>query len=57
MKLYIYIYIFAVVLKWYTEMSRYQTGTKTFHSNRQTEMGIETVFITFILCIFIRNNV
>ena len=51
--IYIYIYIFAVVLKWYTEMSRYQTGTKTF----QTETGIETVFITFILCIFIRNNV
>ena len=53
MKLYIYIYIFAVVLKWYTEMSQYRTGTETFHSNRQSE----TVFITLILCIFVRNNV
>ena len=49
----LYIYIFAVVLKWYTEMSRYRTSTETFHSNRQTE----TVFITLVLHIFVRNNV
>ena len=42
MKLYIYIYIFAVVPKCYTEISRYQSGIKTFHSNRQTE----TIFTT-----------
>ena len=37
-------YVFAVVLKCYTEMSWYRTDTETFHSNRQTKM----IFITLL---------